>query len=398
MGTLTFGLVMGCTITALPFLLSKAGVTVDRIATISAVALSPSFWAFLVTPVIDVGLTRRTYAFLLASAAAVCLGAAFQVLSPNRLPLFTALVLLASLAVVLQSSAVSGWVTEFIEDGQRGRVGGWTNAANLGGGAAGAMLVMWSAKWLEAPALGLMIAAAAVLSSLILIGFPAPARPQFKLRQIFGGTFRSVVENSRQPQVRIGFLIFLAPASCAAASNLFGGLGNEFHASSQRVVWTTGAGTAIASAAGSIFGGSVADRMDRAVLYLGGGILVALSALWIALSPQTQVTFTTGVLAYGLFSGICYAAFSALSYQLVGKGNPAAATQLGLFAAASNAAISYMTWFDGQGFRLFGVRGLFLVDGLAAIGAGVPLLIFLRGYLARTRDFVEASGIVPEEA
>ena len=57
--------------------------------------------------------------------------------------------------------------------------------------------------------------------------------------------------------------------------------------------------------------------------------------------------------------------------------NPTAATQLGLFAAA-NAAVVYMTWADGQGFRLFGIRGLFLVDGLAALGAAIPLLLFLR--------------------
>ncbi len=55
-GFLTFGLVA---ITTLPFLLSKAGITIDGIATVSAVAMSPTFWAFLVTPIVDVRLTRR---------------------------------------------------------------------------------------------------------------------------------------------------------------------------------------------------------------------------------------------------------------------------------------------------------------------------------------------------
>jgi hypothetical protein len=59
-------------------------------------------------------------------------------------------------------------------------------------------------------------------------------------------------------------------------------------------------------------------------------------------------------------------------------GNPTAATQLGLFAAATNGAIVYMTWTDGQGYRLFGIRGLFLVDGFAWILASAGLMIFLR--------------------
>src|SRR5579862_6244471 len=189
MGALTFGLVAGFVVTALPFLLSKAGVSVDRIAGVSAVAMSPTFWAFLLTPIVDVGLTRRTYAFLLAVASAGCLGTALWTFSPERLPLFTALVLLAELTVVLQNNAVSGWASEFVPDAERGRVGGWTNVANLGGGALGAMAVMWSAAWLSFRGLGTIIASAALLSTLFLLWFPAPARPVFGLWQIFGGTF-----------------------------------------------------------------------------------------------------------------------------------------------------------------------------------------------------------------
>jgi len=96
-----------------------------------------------------------------------------------------------------------------------------------------------------------------------------------------------------------------------------------------------------------------------------------------AVTPHTQATFTVGVLAYNCVAGVCYAAFSALGLQMVGIRNPTAATQLALFAAATNGAIVYMTWADGQGFRMFGIRGLLMVDGLAAIGAAVPLLLFL---------------------
>lgn len=395
MGTLSFGLVAGFIVTALPFLLSKAGVSVDRIAAISATAMSPTFWAFLVTPIIDVGFTRRFYAFALTGAAALSLASALWWFSPDRLSLFTALLLLAELAIVLQSSAVNGWTSEFVPDGSRGKVGGWINAANLGGGALGSMAIMWSAAFFRFRTLGLMIALAVVASALVLLCFPEPAKPVLGLRQIFGGTFRNVVQTSRQPHVVTGFLIFLAPASCVAAINLFSGLGNDFHTGAERVVWVTGAGAAAASALGSLLGGYIADRVDRGVLYLAGGALAGLCALAMAWTLHTQTTFMAGVLVYNGIAGITYAAFSALSLQLVGIRNPTAATQLGLFAASTNGAIVYMTWADGQGYRLFGIKGLFLVDGLASLGAAIPLLLFLRW---RARNASAAPQTVPAGA
>ena len=400
MGTLTFGLVAGFIVTALPFLLAKAGVSVDRIAGVSATAMTPTFWAFLVTPLIDVGFTRRFYGFGFATAAAVCLAAALWWFSPGRLSLFTGLLLVAELAVVLQGNAVGGWVSEFVPDTARGKVGGWTNAANLGGGALGSMLIMASAQYFSFRTLGLLIALGVLASTLFLLWFPEPARPVMGLRQIFGGTFRNVVQTSRQPQVLTGFLLFLAPASCVAAINLFSGLGSDFHASAERVVWVTGAGAAAASALGSVLGGYIADRVDRGVLYLSGGLFAGLCALAMAYTLHTQTAFTAGVLTYNGIAGVSYAAFSALGYQLVGTRNPTAATQLGLFAAATNGAIVYMTWADGQGYRLLGVRGLFLVDGLASIGAAIPLLLFLRWRARGAGAALEAAAVdaLPEEA
>jgi PAT family beta-lactamase induction signal transducer AmpG len=378
MGTLTFGLVVGFSMTAMPFLLSKAGVSVDQIAAVSATAMSPTFFTFLLTPIVDVGFTRRFYAFALAAATAASLGGALFLLSPARLPLFTALLFFATLCVVLQNNAVGGWMTEFVPDERRGKVGGWGNAANLGGGAAGSMLVMSLARSMAIETLAILMAALVLLSSLVLLWFPRPRMPVLRLTEIFGGTFRSVVRTSRQPNVLTGFLLFLLPAASVAATNLFSGLGKDFAASPERVIWTTGAGVALFSSIGALLGGYLADRVDRKTLYLSGGVLAGLCSVSLALLPHTETAFVAGVLTYNAIAGISYAAFSALSLELAGIGNPTAATQLGLFAAATNGAIVYMTWSDGQGYRLFGIRGLFLVDGFAGLLASAGLLIFLR--------------------
>ena len=384
MGTLTFGLVAGFNMTAMPFLLSKAGVSVDQIAAVSATAASPTFFTFLLTPIVDVGFTRRTYALGLAAATAASLGSALFLLSPDRLLLFTVLVLSAMLCVVLQNNAVVGWMTEFVTDERRGKVGGWQNAANLGGGAAGSMLVMSLARSLTIETVAVLMTALVLVSSLVLLWFPRPAKPKLGLTEIFGGTFRSVVRTSRQPNVLTGFLVFLLPAGSVAAANLFSGLGKDFAASPARVIWATGAGVALFSSVGALLGGYLADWVDRKTLYLSGGALAGLCSVSLALLPHTETNFIAGVLAYNGIAGIIYAAFSALSLELAGIGNPTAATQVGLFAAASNGAIVYMTWADGQGYRFFGIRGLFLVDGLAAILAAAGLMIFLRQRALKT--------------
>ncbi|HWB98757.1 MAG TPA: hypothetical protein VG672_18740, partial [Bryobacteraceae bacterium] len=186
MGSLTFGLVAGFTVTALPFLLSRAGVSVDRIASISAVAMSPTFWGFLVVPVLDTGFSRRTYALVMTALSAGSLALSLFLFSPSKLALFTALVLIAELAVVLQTSAVMGWLSEFVPDSQRGAVGGWTNAANLGGGAFGAMGLMSAARVTTSATLGFVTLIAVLLSAVFLFWFPKPAAPAFHVREVFG--------------------------------------------------------------------------------------------------------------------------------------------------------------------------------------------------------------------
>jgi len=377
MGTLTFGVVAGFLVTALPFLLSRAGVSVDRIAGISAIAMSPTFWGFLVCPLLDTGFTRRTYALVFAVVSAISLSLALITFSPARLTLFTALVLVAELAGVLNVGAVYGWYSEFVPDSQRGIVGGWSSAANLGGGAFGAMGLMSAARVTTNSTMGFLTLGAVLLSAVFLMWFPKPVEPVFGLRQVFSDTFRNVARTCRRREVLMGFLIFLTPPAAVAAINLFSGLGKDFHTAEAHVVWITGAGVAMTSSIGSLLGGYIADRVNRGALYLGGGIVAGLTSLTLAFTPHTELAFVCGVLFYNAIAGVTYAAFSALELQLTGSDNPTAATQLALFAASTNGAITYMTWFDGRGYSVAGVRGLFVMDGLAAVVTGVALMLFV---------------------
>jgi len=381
-----FGLVVGFTITALPFLLTNLGIPLYQVAGVSATVMSPTFWGFLLQPVMDTGLTRRAYCWLTSLSAAVCLAGALFVLSPARLGLATALLLLAELSMVLFSGAVSGWTAGFTPDARRGSVSGWTNVANLGGGALGSLAVMSMAPHVGLHWIGVGLAACILLGTLPTMVFPDPARSSFGFRQIFTDAMKATWQASKTRECLTGFALFLAPASAVAAINLFSGMGRDFHTGEHTVVWITGAGCAISTSVGALLGGYMANRISRGHMYLLAGISAACCALAMAFTPHTPAAFISGVLVYNGIAGITYAAFNALGYQLVGQHSPVASTQLGLFSAATNGAIVYMTWADGQGYKHFGTRGLLLTDGLASMISGVVLLLLLGRQLKKMHD------------
>ncbi len=83
MSIFPFGLVVGFTITALPFLLTNLGIPLYQVAGVSATVMSPTFWGFLLQPIMDTGLTRRAYSWLTATSSAICLAAGLLLISPR---------------------------------------------------------------------------------------------------------------------------------------------------------------------------------------------------------------------------------------------------------------------------------------------------------------------------
>lgn len=378
-----FGLVAGFTITALPFLLTHLGVNLGRVAAISATVMSPTFWGFLLQPMMDTGLTRRAYAWIMATTAAVCVSAALFVLSPSHLGPVTVLLLVGELSIVLYSGALGGWTAQFTPDHLRGSVSGWTNVANLGGGALGSLAVMSLVPHIALHWLGLGLGVCIILGAAPIMLFPEPVKSSFRFRQIFTDAMKATWRACKTKEVLTGFCLFLVPASAEAAINLFSGMGNDFHTSATTVVWVTGGGCAITASIGALLGGYAANRFSRGYLYLGAGLTTSIVSIAMALTPHTPLAFILGALIYNGIAGVAYAAFNALGFQLVGQESPVASTQLGLFAAATNFAIVYMTWADGLGYKHFGVRGLLLTDGLASMVSASLLLILLGSRLKR---------------
>src|SRR5260370_16536625 len=89
---LPYGVYSGFIGTAMPYLLRNAGLTVDRIADISAMTLAPAIWYFLWSPLVDVGLRRRSWLILMSALSAGCMLAALLLPLPSRVGIFRALI------------------------------------------------------------------------------------------------------------------------------------------------------------------------------------------------------------------------------------------------------------------------------------------------------------------
>jgi hypothetical protein len=57
---------------------------------------------------------------------------------------------------------------------------------------------------------------------------------------------------------------------------------------------------------------------------------------------------------------------------------------MALFASASFIPLSYMTWLDGEGDHVWGVRGLFATDACLGLLTALLLVVVLRRFRPRS--------------
>lgn len=370
------GFYFGFISTAMPILLSARGVSVDEISKVSFIGFSPSFWAFLLCPILDVRFSKRTYALVFAAIAAACLGT--STLLTGNLAAFTGVLTVGCAAAVMFGNAHGGWMPDVIQDRHYSQVGGTSNIANLGAAGAFAALAVVvvrnvpvaSAAWI----LGMMV----VAPTAMLFFIPVPARPTRSARDVFGNFFRDLYLVCRTRNCLLGLLCFLSPTACFALTNLFSGLGTEFHASEGWVTALNGPLVAMVCSVGCLAGVWFCGQFPRRTVYVlagFGGAAAALAMIW---TPHTLGYFVGGVLTYNFFQGINYTAFTAFEYEIVGPGNPLAGTQMALLTAASNAPISYMTRIDGHAFGRHGLAGMLAVDAGSSLVVGTALLLIFR--------------------
>jgi MFS family permease len=402
--TVPFGLAVGFAQTAMPFELRARDVDMTLITTASNVALFPHIIKFFWSPALDSGPRRRSWFFVTMAVTALTLAAAALIppstnehLGPvSLLWVYTGVLFVAQAAAATSASAVLALMAVTVPDAVRGRASGWQTAGNLAGTSLGGALV-WLMHHTSAATTALVLAAACAGCSIpaaFIEEDPLPRRSAWRLVvELLGAIWQTM--KSREGWT--GMLICLSPVGTGALTGLFGAIAKDYapdDATSERlVVLVTGAFGGLVNAAGSLFGGYLADRMNRRLAYVLFGGVTALSAIGMMVTRATPTAFAVGCLSYTFANGLCYAAFYAFLLELLGQ-KDGVTTQLALYAGASNLAMSYVSWFDGASYdwakkllpdRAWAPRaGMLGMDALMTLG-GVAMLGVMLAVLRRAR-------------
>jgi PAT family beta-lactamase induction signal transducer AmpG len=381
------GFYYGFVTTALPILMTGHGATLGEVATVSAVAFSPTWWGFALSPILEIWLSRKQWSVLWVLVAAASLFAAICWIGNTAL--VTWLLLLGCEAIVLFGAALGAWIADVVEDENRNGLGASMNVANLGAAGSFGALAVFLIRGVKLPVAAGILAALLVLPMLLLVLFPDAAALPRTVGEVFGKFWHDLKLVWGRREVMLGMLAFLLPESCFALTNLFSGLGTDFHIPEGTVASLCGVGVAISCSLGCLVGAPLCSRFSRRRIYLATGIVGAIFTAGLIASAHTFMAFAVGVLGYNFVQGINYTAFGAWQFELVGSNNPQGALQFAVFAAAANLPITYMTKLEGMGHDRWGVNGMFTLDAVASVVMGVVLLMVFSRIDARYRARTE---------
>ena len=383
---LPFGAAVGFLQVAVPWWFAHAGISLEQIGAISATAFLPHAYKIFWCPLIDLGPHRKAWYLIASAATAALLAAAAMVPDPGTHVALLALILTAAQATAATSSAALDAlmaITPREED--KGRAGGWYMAGNVGGTGVLGALAIWLGDKFSPQAAGAIIAAIVLLSAVPAFTLVEPkGKALQKARGYARALWTRTTDIARDLWITMksregitGLVIVLSPVGCGALTNLFSGMAPDYQAPAHIVELVNGIGGGLAGAAGSVLGGYLSDKMNRRLCYALAGGITALCAFAMAAAPMTPTTYAWGTFTYSFANGIAFAAFAGMVLEMVSHG-AAVATKYTLFTAASNQAISYVTWMDGRAAGRWGTRGSVAFDGaITFVGIGILVLMVL---------------------
>jgi PAT family beta-lactamase induction signal transducer AmpG len=373
-----FGMFGGIVVITVPQLLSARHVPEASIAAMTAVMISPGFWAFLVSPVLDVRFSRRWYSMLTAAAAAALL--VLALLNLNHLALVEALLVTGFFCANLYQSALGGWLSSIITTEEENRLSVWVTIGNIGAGGAMAATAGELVRNFSPTMAALLLGALLLLPTAVFPWMQAPGPDRRLARESFPQFFREVLSLLKRPPVLIAILLFIAPAATFSLTNFLSGLGDDFHASAHFVGLVGGSGVLL----GGICGCFIFRLIDRLLplrfLYLGVGVAGSLFTLALILLPHSPTAFAVALIGENVFQALAITVTVAVAFDTIGRNNPLAATTYSLLISAANVPITYMLLIDGSGYARDGVAGSYVADAAVSLLACLLLAALLIGY------------------
>ena len=391
-----FGLTGGFCAVIIPQLLAAHGIPAGHIAAITAAILSPGFWIFAISPMLDAWLSRRTYALIFGSLTAVAV--ALTVVNASRPGLVEAIMLPGFAAAMLYQGAVGGWTGSLIDKREDSSLGIWFSISNLGAGGVMMVLAGQLISRLTSTEAGVLMGTTILLPMLLFVAIPSPPAERRPARESFGRFNRELFSLLKQRHVVMALALFLLPAASFALTNVLGGAGSDFAASERTVSLFAGVGSSAAGIAGGFLLFPLARKFPLRPVYLAIGVVGAIFTLSLLALPRQPWTFAVAITGENLFQAVSFATANAIAFDVIGPDNPFAATLFTVLLAATNLPITYMQFLDGRGYDWHGLTGAFLVDAAVSIAACALLGWMLTRWRVTSEAIVQDLAPVPENA
>ena len=383
---LPLGMIVGLNYTALPFLLAKAGLSVDRIATISSIINLPGVLGLIVSPIVDIKLRRRTWLAIGTFGTAIAACVYFPLVGASHTVLMTALIFVGGMVTFLVVAACGGLMVRILSLTDQPKAAAWTQVGVLGGGALSGAMVLWLAARMPLTAVGFCFGIVVTLLAPLAftIDETAPLTSPW-----FHGRFATIGKEiwglARSRPRRWRTLLLLSPCATGAAQSLLPAIASHYGVGGSGVMWINGLGGGGALALGALASTLIPGTWDRCLTYGAAGVTNALAALFL-LAANRPSGFLAGTFFYLATQGLCWARSVALIVEIVGPETRDASTLYSLLNAAVSIPVLYVVWLDGAGFRYFGTHGLLLTDALLNfLMFGIVATIFItRGMSLRS--------------
>ncbi len=375
---LPMGVSTGFVSVTLGYLLSNAGVSVEKIAALIATTFLPHIFKFIWAPLIDTTLSFKKWYVISSIIASIgIIGLGILPLKESSLPTLTIIVLLSQFAVTFLCMATEGLMAYDVPAELKGRAGGFFQAGNLGGSGLGGGLGLFLAQrlpaiWMVTLILGIIC----LMCSLALIYFKDPKITirEESIRKTYKNLGKDVWSTLKSKSGLLAMLLCFLTLGTGAASNLWSSIAKDWQVNADTIAVVTGVAGGLLSALGCIIGGWICDRMNRRNAYLLFGLIGAAVAVAMAYTPRTELMFIIWTSLYAIALGLSFAGFTAFTLEAIGKG--AAASKYNIFAALSNAPIYLMTYIVGSAYASSGATTMLNTEALFGVGAiGLFLLM-----------------------
>lgn len=373
------GLTAGYITVVLPFLVTRAGLSVLTAASIVAVALSPKAWKVVWAPLADIGLTLKRWYIIGASVAGGLLFVqSLLPLSRTLVPFITAGLFLAECGANLLAAPLGALMADAIPDKMKGRAAAWYQLGGKLGTGAGGGLGLWLAVRTGTGATAgvtLGLACVGCIMGLSFLDEPERHLSQRALTRL-KETGLALWQMLRSRDGLLVAALALSPIGISGVDDFWSAVANEWGASTRTVVLVTGFASAAIACAGCLVAGWWADSADRRRVYLATGGLVAGASAVLAIAPHIPSMFIVGTLAQKFAIGMSDAAIYALFLHVIGRS--AAATKFAVLAALGNVGELYMTVSSGWVHDHWGATTMLLVESVAALICIMVVALVLR--------------------